>query len=902
MNPTELTAAAGLLHDIGKFWQRARGPNDRPVDERLWTHLQQYLPKKADGTPSHTHAAWSAAFVHEVMRAPDSPEKESLARIIASHHKPDALNEETERRIALAVSLGDWLSSGERREDEVVEEAGPTAAILRSIFGQTSLGGCGSATGGIVSSSDFPLARRTDFSADHFFPIQTGTAANTLEAYAECWQALENDACALGARLLNVDALYSLLSQHTIRIPAATPWQRQRTIPDISLFDHSRIAAAVATCLTAAGLSESQLRELQREFQSERDTSAARPPLFRLIGGDMSGIQRFIYNLTGDHAARTLKGRSFFVQILCEAVADFVCEQLGLSRVCQLYCSGGRFYLLAPYDGPALASLQQSINEKLVKHFHGALVVVLGQADLGLRDFKLNADAAHAKRTGIAAKWREVARAADRAKRRKLSQLARANYGQVFDTLDEAGPINRCPVCRAEHNRTADDPCALCESFSKLGQDLRKAEYLLFLRPADAPPSNDEPPSDAAPPSKDASRSNNDYNAVLAEFGCRVRAADTLDLTDAEAEHLKAVVSINRYDPSLVARKLSKTAAPLSLVIGYRLLGTHFPESPNPESRGGLKTFEELANEAAGDPKLGILRADLDDLGRLFADGLGPYATFARVAALSRTLGDFFDGYISHLLQNETYCVARTPADAPTPPSPESLPFAERRFADATALIYSGGDDLFLVGAWDAVVEAASRIQRDFRRYVGPDHPNFTLSCGIAVVQPKFPILLAAELAGEAESASKRFAGNGNGIPPKNALTLFGATASWKCEFEQFELLKNRIVYLLSPGQAKRPLPQGFLRKLYGVWGTWQNEALLLRRELECDGRSPQDIEQRLRWSRWRWLLVYSLRQYARDDNQNMVEEIQRMIQDNGIESRLGLPLRWAELILKGGA
>jgi CRISPR-associated protein, Csm1 family len=46
-------------------------------------------------------------------------------------------------------------------------------------------------------------------------------------------------------------------------------------------------------------------------------------------------------------AARTLRGRSFYVQLLTEGVADFILRRLGLPPTNLIYAGGGNFYLLA---------------------------------------------------------------------------------------------------------------------------------------------------------------------------------------------------------------------------------------------------------------------------------------------------------------------------------------------------------------------------------------------------------------------------------------------------------------------------------------------------------------------------------------------------------------------------
>ena len=51
--------------------------------------------------------------------------------------------------------------------------------------------------------------------------------------------------------------------------------------------------------------------------------------------------------------------------------------------------------------------------------------------------------------------------------------------------------------------------------------------------------------------------------------------------------------------------------------------------------------------------RIGVLRADVDNLGQTFVAGFaGKYATLSRTAALSRQLSIFFKYYIRSILKN----------------------------------------------------------------------------------------------------------------------------------------------------------------------------------------------------------------------------------------------------------
>jgi CRISPR-associated protein Csm1 len=86
---------------------------------------------------------------------------------------------------------------------------------------------------------------------------------------------------------------------------------------------------------------------------------------------------------------------------------------------------------------------------------------------------------------------------------------------------------------------------------------------------------------------------------------------------------------------------------------------------------------------------------DVDSLGRLFSEGLDGMASLSRLATFSRSLTVFFEGYLNELCRQVDL---------------------ERGNQSRLYLLYSGGDDLFAVGSWDAVIELAERVRAEFRR------------------------------------------------------------------------------------------------------------------------------------------------------------------------------------------
>ena len=79
-----------------------------------------------------------------------------------------------------------------------------------------------------------------------------------------------------------------------------------------------------------------------------------------LVGGEVAGIQDFIYDIVRKAAAKNLKGRSFYLQLLIDSLVMQLLETLDISREHIIYSSGGGFYLLAP-DTDAVKKIREHL-------------------------------------------------------------------------------------------------------------------------------------------------------------------------------------------------------------------------------------------------------------------------------------------------------------------------------------------------------------------------------------------------------------------------------------------------------------------------------------------------------------------------------------------------------------
>jgi CRISPR-associated protein Csm1 len=180
-----------------------------------------------------------------------------------------------------------------------------------------------------------------------------------------------------------------------------------------------------------------------------------------------------------------------------------------------------------------------------------------------------------------------------------------------------------------------------------------------------------------------------------------------------------------------------------------------------PVEKGEALDFGEIAENSTGRKYLAFLKADVDNLGKTFAFGLKDRDSVSRLTTLSRQLDLFFTGWVEHLL--------------------------EKDFKDCYS-VFSGGDDLFIVGPWNRILDFASILRRNFGEYTG-NNPKLTLSAGVVIAPSSYPISTAAVDAEDAVELSKQ--------GEKNRITLLGHTLTWNDWWQiekQWQLLKTEPV------------------------------------------------------------------------------------------------------------
>ncbi len=311
-NIREIIYLGALLHDIGKFYQRFDS-NSTAKSDLLKPDIKKlenvYCPYNSIGNYyTHKHVLWTAQFFDDHRKKINKifglkENDDTLMTLASSHHAPDRNNS-----LALIIQQADLLSSTVEREEKKLQfndnEKGWDSfkkIPLKSIFDIISL------NKNYPESAKYPtttkpltieaLPTTEDLNYEPDYSIWN----NFIEEFNEIPDTLSPENF--------IQTLDALLHKYTYCIPSSTIDE-----PDISLYDHLKTTAFLAIALYDF---YSDHQNLQLPLKDEQKP-------FILLGGDISGIQDFIYDIPNKGAAKQLKGRSFYIHLITETIVRYI--------------------------------------------------------------------------------------------------------------------------------------------------------------------------------------------------------------------------------------------------------------------------------------------------------------------------------------------------------------------------------------------------------------------------------------------------------------------------------------------------------------------------------------------------------------------------------------------------
>jgi len=807
-------ALAAFLHDLGKFAERARIKVNK---EELEVNKQLYCPHRKKFTDdkgwfTHVHAAYTAMAMDMIEEkfpaligediAPFASWKskntdDSFINAAAKHHKPDTF-------IQWVIATADRVASGFDREEfekynsaEEGTETGKNHYTARqlTLFEQ------------IHVNKDtkqqyqyrYPLR---PLSPDSIFPVKAkgyehDDKEQAQKEYKKLWEAFKADLEKIPDSHrdnweLWLDHFETLWATYTHAIPSATAFNVR---PDVSLYDHSRVTAAMATALWRYHHEQGQtgdetVKALSEQGQSWQDEK------FLLIQGDFFGIQDFIFANGGEthkRAAKLLRGRSFYVSLLTECAALKVLNALSLPATSQVINAAGKFMIVAAKTDATIKKLQQvqhELNNWFLNYSYGQAGIGLAWQASSCNDFrraKKEEDSPY--RTLIKKLFAQM----DTIKAQRYQLCDNEQAPIVFtDFLDQFN--NDLGVCQIDGKSPAK---ALYENeiaVSELAYDqietghwlTRRQRILVTEQPL-----------------------NMKSTLKVSIFGYFISFVKNEDIQGKFGKEAKTGNLRRAWDYSLpesatdalwngYARRAINAYVPI--VDDNALLEATLDKYQSVEEQlepEDAKTLNHLACEDRklqedgtwlGIKALTTLKGDVDNLGSIFESGLEDIS-FTKTAALSRQMNAFFTIYLPWLCGQ--------------PDSPYKNSYT----------VFAGGDDFFMIGPWLSQIKLASAMRQAFQDYV-THNPELHFSAGLSSHKAGLPIPQIGEMAETALEQAKAHNPNSDlnkKLPlPKNAVTCFNQTVFW----DEFETLLNKRLPTLQALTKDLKLSTGYV---YGL-------------------------------------------------------------------------------------
>lgn len=723
---------AALLHDIGKLIQRAN-------NEYIYHGSVGYDYLKAIN------------FDEEILEA------------VKNHHskKLSEVNTLKNDFLTYLIYEADNLSAAHDRKDnlaEKIENKWESDSSLKTVF--SFLNG--------VSKDEFAYPAR-DLNPENktIYPLKKNDIKATQNKYEDLKKIIDNN---LGNNI-TPNSLLELLESTMTYVPSSTDAKQNL---DISLFDHSKTTAAIASCIYEYFVENNITDYKDRLYKNPNHDEK----YFLLVSGDISGIQDFIYTISSKGALKSLRARSFYLEMMLEHIVDEILSQLDMFRCNLLYTGGGHFYMLLPNTEKTknvLQEAQEKINDWFINEFGNALYIAIAASEASSNDLNNTRDI-----------FSSVSK--------KLSQkkLSRYNKSQLkkLTQPNKNKSSRECKFCKTSSKKIEEENfidgkievCKTCYNLYKLGENLvRTLKFTVSEREGDISKGDI---SLNLPSLNDKQKYLTISNEKISESDDRIYAINDRLV----GENYTTKLFVGNY----------------SFQIGEK-----------------IADFSELVEfkENKRIKRLAVLRCDVDNLGQTFVNGFKEadkilnekksneeqkgkdkqktYSTLSRVTSLSRQLSLFFKFYINNI------CKSKINGEADVTIDNFSLNGNAIETEKRLSIVYSGGDDVFVVGEWLDVLNFAFDLREAFKVYTCN---KLTFSGGLGFFSVGYPISQMAAQAGDLEDVAKKYDDS-----TKDSISLFGKadgrndTYHWD-EFKEKVFSKIQSLMKLCYFDEKNPI------------------------------------------------------------------------------------------------
>jgi CRISPR-associated protein Csm1 len=431
-NNKQAVILGALLHDIGKFVQRASG-KPRQQDHEHWglEWFDRHLAEKL-----------TSVFCVD--------EKDTIRRAINSHHENCPF-----------ITMADAISAGmDRIQREKEEEGDPLTQRQIAVMTCVSLG----------EKQPVPRYHLLDkLGARGLNEIEPVEDKNTgVKEYSNLFNGFTDELPSIFSGDCRQENIINRIDSHLQKYTWCIPSAVYKSDPDVSLYDHLKTTAAIAGCLY--------------DFSDAPGATAANfeSLAFILVNGDISGIQPYIFEALHyqGKVAKRLRARSFYLQMIAEAAAQTIARRASMPMLNIVISAGGNFTILLPNtdkNRQHLDEMQKEFEEWCYLFSRGVININLAWVECSGRDlidFGTTAEKLKLK----------LRKAKQQPYRTVLQQNGQWDEEKFkFDEL-VADDETLCPECRLRPKEENQEQCNYCKTDTELGGLLPRAKYIAFYQ------------------------------------------------------------------------------------------------------------------------------------------------------------------------------------------------------------------------------------------------------------------------------------------------------------------------------------------------------------------------------------------------------------------------------------
>lgn len=488
-----------------------------------------------------------------------------------------------------------------------------------------------------------------------------------VQYHKKAYEEMEEAILQLAEKIENTRDLFMLgaaLDSLFFKYLSCLPSDLKGDIRDISLYEYTKVRSAFSSLL----------------YKMSDETRNNDKP-FLLIRGDFFSIQKFIFspNSLNKKPAKILRGKSFYVSLLSDIASLYILKELGLPYGAVMMNAAGQFSIVADNSKVSenkLNEIKENINNWLYKEFYASVSFGLSYMECSETDFYAE---------NFSTLTLNLLKEKENEKFTQFKLWERDDY-EFKEYVKSFKDKETCAYCGMEAADKKDDNdaiCDKCEKYRSLGEKLIKGKYINIYE---------------------------DETGIFNKYGY-----DFDDKKRDRAIHIMKIdLDTNDTDEAIISSDTTH----------YK---NYAATDKDDNGKINIRTFDEIAAFGDGADMLAVLKADVDNLGLIFALGLSEKnekgeviekrLTFSKINTLSRSIHNFFSYYLYNKAKEEKLNIYT---------------------------VFAGGDDLFIAGKYNDIVRFAKILHNEFKKFTG-HNKEITISAGIGLFKSETPIWFMAE-------------------------------------------------------------------------------------------------------------------------------------------------------------